>query len=168
MRPGRGFTSSTLLFARLNARTTHPPQLQRMPCQAYLPTTLRQRSLGHSKRPSSWPRSSSGRIQDRGSTKTCAQALGRPAEAPWRGLLGSAALPSESLEGVLRPSSPRGGLCATKYVEIARLRRHLRHLTSRAGAPPVTLLPASVAWTSSSKRIASGGRPIARLASTSR
>lgn len=61
------FTSSILLFARLIPGITQSPQLQCMPCHAYLPTFVLH--FGHSSRPSSLPCSSSGRIQESGSTK---------------------------------------------------------------------------------------------------
>ena len=64
---GLDFTSSMRPFARLIPGTTQSPQLHCMPCQAYLPTLVLH--LGHSKRPSSFPCSSSGRIQESGSTK---------------------------------------------------------------------------------------------------
>lgn len=60
-------TSSTLPLARLIPGTIHSPQLQRMPCHAYLPTLVAH--FGHSRRPESAALSSSGRIQERGSRK---------------------------------------------------------------------------------------------------
>lgn len=65
--------SSILPRAKLMAGTTHPPQLHLMPCQAYLPMFILHLAFGHSSRPSSLPCSNSGRIQDNGSTKRCAQ-----------------------------------------------------------------------------------------------
>lgn len=58
---------STLLLIRLIAGNTQSPQLHCMPCHAYLPTLAWH--LGHSRRPSSLPCSSSGRIQERASRK---------------------------------------------------------------------------------------------------
>lgn len=64
---GLDLTSSILPFARLIPGTTQSPQLHCIPCHAYLPTLVLH--FGHSRRPSSFPCSSSGRIQDKGSTK---------------------------------------------------------------------------------------------------
>lgn len=63
----RDLLSSMRPFARLMPGTTQSPQLHCMPCQAYLPTLVRH--LGHSRRPSSLPCSSWGRIQESGSRK---------------------------------------------------------------------------------------------------
>ena len=70
----RGLTSSIFALPRLMPGTTHAPQLQRMPCHAYLPTLVLH--FGHSRRPSRAPRSSSGRIQERGSRKRWAHCWG--------------------------------------------------------------------------------------------
>ena len=64
--------SSTRPRARLIPGTIHAPQLQRIPCHAYLPTLVLHFAFGHSSRPSSFPCSSSDRIQERGSRKRCA------------------------------------------------------------------------------------------------
>ena len=65
--PTIALCSSMRPLARLIPGTTHSPQLQRMPCHAYLPMLVLH--LGHSRRPSSLPCSSSGRIHDNGSRK---------------------------------------------------------------------------------------------------
>jgi hypothetical protein len=67
------FTWSALPFARLMPGTIKSSQLHRMPCHAYFSTLVLH--FGHSSRPSSLLCSSSGRIQERGSTKQCEQAV---------------------------------------------------------------------------------------------
>lgn len=64
-------TSSTFPFANVIAGITHDPQLHLIPCHAYLPTL--DLHFGHSRRPSTFPCSSSGRIQESGSRKRWAQ-----------------------------------------------------------------------------------------------
>ena len=94
--------SSTLPLPSVIPGTTHSPQLHFIPCHAYRPTLCPHFLFGQNNRPSSFPSSSSGRIHDRGVMWMCAQ-------ADW-GLGGDV--------------WEDGGVCGTRYEDVARGARH--------------------------------------------
>lgn len=102
--------ASTRLFVKLIAGRTQSPQLHCMPCHAYLPTLARH--FGHSRRPSSLPCSSSGRIQDSASRKKCPQA-------------------GEVFDD-FSPDESRSGSCEIKYCEVAKGRLKAHSVSNRS------------------------------------
>jgi hypothetical protein len=110
---GLVLAASTRAFCKLMAGRTQSPQLHCIPCQAYLPTLARH--FGHSRRPSSLPCSSSGRIQDSASRKKWPQA-------------------GEVFED-FSPEESRSGSCEVRYCEVARGRLEVQSVIKEYRKP---------------------------------